>query len=81
MLTATKWMAQTSGVTAAFGPVPEGVEVYPRDGNGKKIFIFVNFAKSPQTVTLPGTMHSVLDDKDITTVPLEQYGVAILQAK
>jgi beta-galactosidase len=36
MLNAAKWMAETSGVTAAFGPVPDGVDVYPREGNGKK---------------------------------------------
>jgi beta-galactosidase len=81
LLNAAKWMTETSSVTAAFGPVPEGVDVYPREGAGKKIFILVNFAKNPQTVTLPSTMHSVLDDKDLTTVSLDRYGVAILQAK
>jgi beta-galactosidase len=74
-------MTQTSGVTAAFGPVPEGVDVYPREGNGRKIFILVNFAKTPQTITLPSPMHSVLDDKDLRTLSLERYGVAILQSK
>ncbi|NYF80950.1 beta-galactosidase [Granulicella arctica] len=81
LLTATKWMAETSGVTAAFGPVPDGVDVYPREGNGKKVFILVNFAPSSQTVTLPSSMHSILDDKQVTTVSLGQYGVAILEAK
>jgi beta-galactosidase len=81
LLTAAKWMTETSGVTAAFGPVPEGVDVYPREGNGKKVFILVNFAKTPQSVTLPATMHSVLDDKDVATVTLDRYGVAILQPR
>jgi beta-galactosidase len=81
MLTAAQWMTQTSGVTAALGPVPEGVDVYPREGNGKKIFILVNFARTPQTITLPSPMHSVLDDKDLSTLSLERYGVAILQSK
>ncbi len=81
LLNAAKWMTETSSVTAAFGPVPEGVDVYPREGAGKKIFILVNFAKTPQTVTLPSTMHSVLDDKDLTSVSLDRYGVVILQAK
>ncbi len=81
MLTAAKWMTETSGVTAAFGPVPEGVDVYPREGNGKKVFILVNFAKTPQTVTLPSTMHNVLDDNDVSTVSLDRYGVAVLQVK
>jgi beta-galactosidase len=81
MLTAAQWMTQTSGVTAALGPVPEGVDVYPREGNGKKIFILVNFARTPQTITLPSPMHSVLDDKDLSTLSLERYGEAILQSK
>jgi beta-galactosidase len=81
MLTAAQWMTETSGVTAAFGPVPEGVDVYPREGNGKKIFILVNFAKAPQTISLPSTMHSILDDKDLSTLSLDLYGVAILQSK
>jgi beta-galactosidase len=81
MLTAARWMAETSGVKAAFGPVPEGVDVYPREGQGKKIFILVNFAETPKTVTLPTPMHSVLNGKDLSTVSLERYGVVILQSK
>jgi beta-galactosidase len=81
MLTAAQWMTETSGVTAAFGPVPEGVDVYPREGNGKKIFILVNFAKTPQTISLPSTMHSILDDKDLRTLSLNRYDVAILQSR
>jgi len=81
MLKAAKWMTETSGVTAAFGPVPDGVDVYPREGDGKKVFIFVNFNKERQTVKLPSTMHDVLEDKDENTVSLEHYGVAVLQAK
>jgi beta-galactosidase len=81
MLKAAKWMAETSGVTAALGAVPTGVDVYPREGDGKKIFILVNFNKAPQTVTLPSTMRDVLNDKAIHTVSLDHYGVAVLQAK
>jgi beta-galactosidase len=81
LLNAAKWMTETSSISAAFGPVPEGVDVYPREGAGKKVFILVNFAKTPQTVTLPSTMHSVLDDKDVSSLSLDRYGVAILQAK
>ena len=76
-----KWATEASGVTAALGPVPEGVEVYPRSGDGRKAFILVNFAKTPQTVSLPSPMRSVLDDKDVTTVTLARYGVTVLQAK
>ncbi|MEO8737778.1 MAG: beta-galactosidase [Edaphobacter sp.] len=81
MLKAARWMTETSGVTAAFGPVPEGVDVYPREGEGKKVFILVNFDKAPQTVKLPSMMHSVLDGKDVSSVLLDHYGVVVLQAK
>jgi beta-galactosidase len=81
MLNAAEWMAKTSGVTPAFGPVPDGVDVYPREGEGKKIFILVNFSKDAQTITFPSIMHSVLDDKDLASVSLDHYGVAVLQAK
>jgi beta-galactosidase len=81
MLNAARWMAKTSGVTPAFGPVPEGVDVYPREGNGKKVFILVNFAHAPRTVSLPSTMHSILDGKTVSTVTLDHYGVAVLEAK
>jgi len=81
MLSAVQWMAETSGVTAAFGPVPEGVDVYPREGQGKKVFILVNFAKATQSINLPAPMHSILDDRDVSSLSLDHYGVAILQSK
>ena len=81
LLNATKWMTKMSGVTSAFGPVPDGVDVYPREGNGKKVFILVNFNNDPQTVTLPSTMYAVLSGKDESSVTLDQYGVAVLEAK
>jgi beta-galactosidase len=79
MLTAAQWMAETSGVKSPFGSVPEGVDVYPREGNGKKIFVLVNFAIGTQTVKLPSQMHSVLDDKDVNAITLDRYGVAVLE--
>jgi beta-galactosidase len=81
MLAAAKWMAEKSGVTAAFGPVPEGVDVYPREGNGKKVFILVNFAGEAQTVNLPSQMLSVLDGQNVSSVTLDHYGVAVLEAR
>ncbi len=81
MLNAARWMVETSGVTPAFGPVPEGVDVYPREGDGKKVFILVNFNPQPQTITLPSTMHAVLSGKDESSVTLDHYGVAVLQAR
>ena len=81
LFAATQWMAETSGVTPALGPVPDGVEVYPREGSGKRLYILVNLATKPETITLPSAMHSILDDSTATTFTLNQYGVAVLQAK
>ena len=80
LLTASQWMAETSGVKSPFASVPAGVEVYPREGNGKKVFVLVNFGSTGQTVTLPAPMHSVLEDKDVSSIELGRYGVAVLQA-
>src|SRR3974390_321496 len=60
MKQAAAWMADISGVKAALGSVPEGVEVYPRYGANGAVYILVNFAKTAQTVKLPAAMHDVL---------------------
>jgi beta-galactosidase len=78
MKNAAKWMADMSGVAAKFGPVPAGVDVYPREGDHGKVFILVNFAKSPQKVALPTAMTDVLKGGAIHTVDLPVYGVAVL---
>jgi beta-galactosidase len=70
-----------SGVTPAFGPVPTGVDVYPRESAHGQVFILVNFSKSPETVTLPSAMHDVLEGAEgssTTSVTLPVYGVAVL---
>jgi beta-galactosidase len=74
---AAQWMTSTSGITPAFGPVADGVDVYPRYGKKDDVFILVNLKKEA-AVTLPAQMHDVLADKDVTAVTLPQYGVAVL---
>ncbi len=39
---AAKWMTDVSGVKPAMGPVPDGVEVYPRYGDTHAVYILVN---------------------------------------
>ena len=43
-------MTEISGVKPALGPVPDGVEVYPRYGAKGAVYVLVNFSKTPQTV-------------------------------
>ncbi|MBW8869173.1 MAG: beta-galactosidase, partial [Acidobacteriales bacterium] len=79
MNSAAKWMTDVSGVKPALGPVPAGVEVYPRYAGAKTIYILVNLSKAEQTVSLPGTMRDVLQSGNKTAVTLPVYGVAVLE--
>ena len=80
MQKAARWMADMSGVKAKLGPVPEGVDVYPRVGEHGTVYILVNFAKTPQTVKLPTAMQDVLKGGSVGSVNLPVYGVAVLSA-
>jgi beta-galactosidase len=78
MAEAASWMMDISGVKPALGPVPEGVEVYPRYGAKGVVYILVNFSKAPHTVKLPATMQDVLTDGSVQSVTLPHYGIAVL---
>lgn len=80
MAAAAKWMTDISGVKPALGPVPSGVEVYPRYGDHGATYILVNFSKTPQTVALPSRMTDVLEGGSKQSVVLPRYGVAVLSA-
>jgi beta-galactosidase len=73
-----EWMLAESDVKAAFGPVPDGVEVNPRYGDGHNVFILVNMADGERRITLPATMQDVLNGGDVRFVTLPKYGVAVL---
>jgi beta-galactosidase len=79
LMTATaEWLVKKSGVTPVFGPVPDGIEVSRRVNNGSAVFVLINFKKKKQIVSLPRMMRSFLDQKDINSIDLPQYGVAVL---
>ncbi len=80
MAQAAKWMTDDSKVKPALGPVPDGVEVYPRYGANQTVYILVNFAKTAQTVNLPKPMQDVLDGGSKQAVTLQRYGVAVLSS-
>lgn len=79
MKSAARWMTEISGVKPALGEVPAGVEVLPRAGSGKRVFILVNFSKSSQTVSLPSEMMDVLNGGAKSSVELSTYGVSVLE--
>jgi beta-galactosidase len=79
MATAAEWMTKQSGVTAAFGPVPDGIEVCRRESDGKRVFVLVNFLRTPQHVVLPRSMKALLlGSGDVSSVDLPGYGVEVL---
>ncbi len=80
MAKAAAWMTEVSGVKPALGPVPDGVEVYPRYGDKGAVYILVNFSKVPQTVKLPAKMQDVLNGRVTQSVTLPNYGVAVLSS-
>ena len=78
MATATRWMVDKSGVKPVFGPLPDGVEVCRRIGDGRRIFILINFTQETRHITLPRSMKLVLEDGEASAVDLPAYGVSIL---
>ncbi len=73
---AAAWMVKTSGVTPVFGAVPDGVEVSRRLGDGKKVYVLINFAPESRTVQLPRPMKRLLGQGDSVVLPT--YGVEVL---
>jgi hypothetical protein len=77
---AVQWMVSGSGVKAALGDVPAGIEVCPRYGSGGAVYILINFSAQSQTVRLPRVMTDVLQGGKKESVSLERYGVAVVAA-
>ena len=75
---AAQWMVERSGVTPALGPVPDGVEVCPRSGSGKRLYVLVSFAPESRHVVLPRSMKQLLAGKEGNTLDLPSYGVEVL---
>ena len=78
MAKAADWMIQQSGVTPAFGPAPDGIYVSRREGQGKTIFVMINFKNEEQQVTLPHSMQALLAGREESAVDLAAYGVEVL---
>ena len=81
MRNAATWMVETSGVKPEWGVMPEGVDLYLREGAGKKAAILVNFGAEAKTVALPRAMTDVLAGGSVRSVTIPQYGVEVLAAQ
>jgi beta-galactosidase len=77
LMDAADWMVKLSGVTPAFGPVPRGIDVSRRVGDGKQIFVVVNFNQETQSTTLPHSMKALLSGGEETSLTLPPYGVEV----
>ena len=77
MASAADWLTQKAGVTPVFGPVPEGVEVSRRLGQGKQVFVIINYSAETREVALPRAMNLPLEGKEGNVVQLLPYGVAV----
>lgn len=75
---AMDWAAKGSRVKAVFGPVPDGVEVSRRTGDGKSVYVLINFAAETRHVALPHSMKLLLANKQADAVDLPQYGVEVV---
>jgi beta-galactosidase len=81
MANAAKWMTDVSGVTPAFGLVPDGVEVSVRYGPRGPVFILINFSRTEQSITLPSEFEDVLVGGTPQALTLPIYGVAVLRTR
>jgi beta-galactosidase len=68
-------------VKPAMGPVPDSVEVYPRYGDTRTVYILVNLSRARQTISLPSPMQDVLEGGMKNSVDLPVYGVAVMEKK
>lgn len=77
MSKAADWMIAQSGVTPAFGPVPDGIYVSRREGQGKTIFVMVNFTRDQKHIALPQSMQALLAGHAESSADLGPYGVEV----
>ncbi|MBZ5681363.1 MAG: beta-galactosidase [Acidobacteriia bacterium] len=77
MATAGEWMIKNSAVTRAPIATPDGVEVSRRSGDGKQVFLLINFTQENRNVTLPRPMKLLLTGKEGSAVNLPPYGVEV----
>ena len=78
VVAAAQWMAKSSGITPAFGPVPDGIEASRRVGPDGSVFVLINFSAQTQTVPLRHPMTSLLDHREVSQLDISRYGVAVL---
>jgi beta-galactosidase len=73
--------AEDAGLQPEFGPIPEGIEICRRVGNGHTVFILINHSSATQEVALPKPMKDVLRaNSPVDKITLDPQGIAVLEA-
>jgi beta-galactosidase len=78
MRAAAKALVAAAGVEARTLPVPDGVEVCRRVGEGREIFVLLNPTGTSAAIALPAAMDDVLNGGTIRQFGLPPRGVAVL---
>jgi beta-galactosidase len=71
-------MVAAAGVNTPTLPVPAGVEVCRRVGQGREVFVLLNHAKQAVEIALPQAMGDVLNGGETRQIESPPYGVAVL---
>ncbi len=71
-------MMTEAGVQAIMPDCPATSTCRSDPGTEKRVFILTNYGNQPHTITLPHAMTDVLAGGTVSTVTLDQYGVAVL---
>jgi beta-galactosidase len=59
----------------------KGVEVCERAGEGRRVLVLINHTTETQHIALPATMTDLLKGGSASSVDLDKYGVAVLEAR
>jgi beta-galactosidase len=78
MKAAVQWMMAEAGLQAIMPDLPSDIDLSIRSGDGKSVYILTNYGSQPHTITLPHSMTDVLAGNTVSTITLDQYGVAVL---
>ena len=73
-----RWMIQKAGIMPVFGPLADGVEVSRRVGEGKQVFVLVNYASGSREIAIPHSMKALLANATVDKLTLPPYGVEVL---
>ena len=76
----TAGWVKDAGVPPLQPHVPEAVEVCERAGEGRRVLVLINHSTETKQISLPAGMTDLLKGGSVSSVDLDKYGVAVLEA-